>query len=59
MLVIKIKGPDKTSASLDKAQFDIVQGVIISMMNGELTKQVAEDTIILKLEKAGLPLQFN
>lgn len=42
--------------ALTKAQFDLVEPIIVRMMNREISKKKAEAEIIAKLEQAGLPL---
>lgn len=50
MFNVKIKGPDGTVATLTPEQFKLVERIIVSMMNREITRQMAEVKIASALQ---------
>lgn len=55
---IKIKGPNKTVATVSDSQFKIVEPIIVSMMNKEITLKQCERSVADTLQQLGDPLVF-
>lgn len=58
-VTVKLKGPNKTEATLSTAQAESVKDIIIDMMNREITRKEAEKRIVARCNERGMPLEFT
>jgi hypothetical protein len=58
-VTVKVRGPNKTVASLSPAQAEAAKDIIVSMMNQELTPKTAEALILETCAGLGIPLVFE